>query len=495
MQAKTKYAVALVVLTLIVFALRLVVSFQVAEPSYESYFALVQADSIRENGLPRYDDPFSYQGRRFAFDPGFHYVIAAATLLVPEQLAVKILPNLFMALLVPLVYLIGHNLTKNRPVSLLTSLFAGLSPALFITGINEATSMSLALPVMAALLLALLDLEQHPRRALLLTAALTLLSPLIWLVLLAELVYLLILAAERLNITLAHLEIAFVTLLMAAWYTLITYKEALYRHGFAILSESLPATVRAATFEQFTLLAMLYAVGIVPLALGAFALYYSTFEQRNRKVLFVASLGLVALLMAVVQQLPLEPALILLSLVFVILAAPGSSAVLRYFRQTRFNSVNAALVTIVVLFFLLTSLLPALVQGIYPGSSPTPDELAAAEWLGTTSEDSVILAAPRNGFLLNHVAQRQYVADEAYLLSTNPDEILSDIDTIYTTPGKVAATELAEKYQASHILVGPVENDQYDQIGIILEDECFPRLYQNSRVIVLGVACRTEVGS
>ena len=493
---KKGYIVAVAIIALVVLALRLMVSFQVAEPSYDSYFTLIQADTIKEDGLPRHHDPYSYQGRTYAFDPAYYYVMALATTFIPETLAVKILPNVFMALLVPLIYLLGYSLTKNQHTSLLAAIFGGLSPALFTTGINDAIPLTLALPMLAATILALLNLNKYPITVIVLTALLTLLSPLVWLLLIAELAYLLILVGERLKITVEYLEIALVTLLLAGWYTLITYKEALFTHGFLILSQSLPASVRAATFEQFTLLAMLYAVGVVPLALGSLALYHTTFEQRNRKVLFVASIGLVTLLGALLQLLPLDLALVLLSLIFAILAAPGLQGMLASMKQTHFNYLKLPLLAILLLFFLLTSLLPALVAGLYPGSSPTPNELAALDWIAThTEEDSVLIASPTAGFLINHKTRRAYLADEAYLLITNPDEILADMDDAYTTPRTVAAITLMDKYGISHVLLGPAENARYDDLGAIVQDEkCFPRLHTNPQVLVLGVNCTLTQG-
>jgi|GEM_PF-412798 len=491
LQAKHRYAIAVVVLTLLVLALRLAVSFEVAQPGYESYFALIQAESIRETGLPRYDDPYSYQGRRYAFDPAFYYVISLATLFLPETLAVKLLPNLFMVLLIPLVYLLSHALTKKRGVSFLAAFFASFSPALFTLGINQATPLSFALPLLAATLLALVELEEHSVRALIFTALLTLVSPLVWLLLFAEVAYLLILAAEKLKVTVADLEVALVTLLMAAWYTLLTYKQALFMHGIDILAQSLPETVRTATFEHFTFLAMLYAVGVIPLAMGSLALYYTTFEQRSRKVLFIASLGLITLLAAVLVLIPLELALVLLSLVFAILAGPGLHGGLLQLRKTKFECFTIPLSILIIIFFLLTSFLPGLVTGLYPGSSPTPSELNAIAWIrNSTSEDSVIAASPKTGFLINHVAQRAYLADEAYLLIANPDEVLADIDELYTTPRTVAAITLTDKYGVTDILVGPQVNQRYPELGAIITDtQCFPRLYMNAQVFVLGVNC------
>jgi len=292
------------------------------------------------------------------------------------------------------------------------------------------------------------------------------------------------------------LEVALVTLLMAAWYTLLTYKQALFMHGVGILAQSLPETVRATTFEHFTFLAMLYAVGVIPLAMGSLALYYTTFEQRSRNVLLVASLGLVTLLAAVLVLIPLELALVLLSLVFAILAGPGLHAGLLQLRKTKFERFTFSIGILIVVFFLLTSLLPGLAAGLYPGSSPTPSELDAVSWIrNSTSPDSVIAASPKTGFLINHVARRAYLADEAYLLITNPDEVLADIDELYTTPRTVAAIALADKYGVTDILVGPQVNQRYPELGAIITDtQCFPRLFTNAQVLVLGVNCTLTGG-
>ncbi len=493
MKSKHWYGLALLLLMLLVLALRLVVSYQVAEPGYKSYFTLLQAEQIREHGVPRYSDPNSYEGRRYAFDPAYYYLVAFFTLFLPATLVLKVLPNLLLTLLIPIVYLIGHALTKNRGVSLFAALCVAFIPSLFTLGINEATPLTLALPLFAATLLAILSLEQHPTVAMLSTALLTLVSPLVWILLIAEVLYFFILSAERLKITTSYLELAFVTFLMSAWYTLITYKEALFRYGIAILGKSLPATVRAATFQQFTLLTMLYAVGIVPLALGSLALY-RLFEQRNRNVLFIATIGLVVLLLGVLHLLPLNLTLLLLSLLFTLLAAPGLHSLLLSFRRTKFSWAAHPTLFLLLILFLLTSFLPSLVSGLYPGSSPTPNELAAMDWLAQQPR-GVVLAVPKEGFLINERAHQPYVADEAYLLIQNPDEVLTDIDEAYTTPRTVGAVALMEKYRVKWILIGPSENARYPEFGAILKDKsCFPVVYRNPLVTILQVNCTLTGG-
>lgn len=494
MEARQKYGFIIAALTILVLALRLTISFQVAEPGYESYFALVQAASIRETGLPRFHDPYSYQGRTYAFSPLFSYLVALFTLFLPATFVVKLLPNLFMALLVPLAYLVAHAMTKNRPLSLAGALFAGFSPALFRTGINEAVPLTLALPLLAATLLALLELQKRPRLALLLTFILTLASPIVWLLFIAEVLYLLLLRTEALPVSDAYFEIGIITFLLAGWYTLFAYKEALYRYGVAVLKASLPVAVRQATFQSFTTLAMLYAVGVVPIMLGSLSLYHAAFEQRNRKVYLVASLILTLLVALLFQMLPLKLGLTLLSLAFVLLSPYGLQVIVLYFKKTRVARGGKLVTVLFLTLFLLTSILPALTGGVYPQSSPTREEIAAASWLGNQTT-GVIAAAPKTGFLLNLLAKQKYLADTAYLLAPHPERVLNDLDSLYTTPSTVAATALAEQYGVTHIFLGPAENARYQELGAILQDQkCFPRVYQSPRVLILQVNCTLITG-
>lgn len=495
MQAKTKYAIALLVLTLFVLLFRLLISFEVAQPGYQSYFALMQAHEIRTTGTPRFLDPYSFQGRHFVFNPFYYYLVAFCTLFLPEVFVVKLLPNLAMALLVPLIYLLGHTLTRSRWASLIAAFFAGFAPILFETHLNVASPMSLALPVLAFAFLTLFRVEERPNSVFIAIVLLALLSPVVWLLVVTLIVYFLLLVVERLKPSVALLETGLFALLFTTWYTLITYKPALHTYGFAILSGALPASVRAATFQRFTLLAMLYGVGIVPIALGSLALYNATFEMRSRKHLLLASGLFTTLIAALLHLITLVDALLLLSLLFLMLSASGLHLIARYFRKTRFTLLSHVIIGAFFLFFILTSMLPALAGGVYPQSSPTQEEIAAVDWLGQ-QPPSVIANAPQSGFLINKEAKHQYVADEAYLLSPDPEEILHSLDTLYTAPSTVSAVEQAEKLGVTRILLGPAEYARYPFLGAVIKDrDCFPLLHQEGTVFVMGVNCTIEARS
>lgn len=491
MQVKKKYAILLIALTLLVLLLRLAIAFSVEAPSYTSYFTIIQAEKILKTGTPLYEDPLSFQGRTYLFNPFFYYIVAFFILFIPKVLLLKLLPNLAMASLVPLVYLIAHNLTKSRGTSLITAFFAGFAPILFSTFLNEATPLSFALPLSAALFLTLLDVEAKPLPALLCTLLLTLLSPVIWLFLFTYVIYLLILTAERISINTSYMEMALITFLFAAWYTLVTYKQALFREGIAILWGSLPLTVRTTMFGDFTLLAMIYAVGVVPLALGSYALYHNAFEQRVRKIFFIAAFTLTTLGAAIFQLIPLRLALLYLSLSFLLLSAPALHNMIIYLKKMRFPRVAAITTSLLLLFFILTSLLPALSTGVWPQSSPTQNELDAMHWISeNTKQDAAILAAPKSGFLINNEAKRTSIINTNYLLITNPDALIADIDQIYEAPFTVAVTELLTKHGVDYILLGPTENERFAEVGAVAKDrDCFPLVYKNPTVAIFSVKC------
>ncbi len=495
-EQKHVYAVLVILLTVLVLALRLLVTYQVAEPSYTSYFTLTQAESIRETGLPRYHDPYSYGGRTYAFNPAYYYLAALATIVMPETAAVKFLPNLLMVALIPLAYLLSLHFTKNRPSSFLAACFAGFSPALFTTGLNDASSIALALPLLAATLYAILRLDERPLTGLVLITLLALVTPLVWIIVAALAGYLIILAAEKLKPGPAPFEALLFTFLLASWYTLITYKEALFRHGVTLLAHSLPQRVSAISFGDFTTLEVIYAVGVIPLVLGCLALYHASFEQRSRKTFLIAAFGASAIVAGLARLLPLQTTLILLSLAFVLLSAQGLNVLLLSLRKTRFEAATAGILFFLLVGFLLTSLLPSIVAGVYPGSSPTPNEREAMHWLRTqTPEQSLLMASPKAGFLLNHEARRAYVADENYLLVNNPDGILADIDEAYMTPRTVAVVERLERYGVTHVLLGPAEHERYPLLGAVIKDKtCFPIVYQDPKVLILRLNCTLKSG-
>lgn len=481
--------ILLILIVIVTLVLRLLIAFTQNSPSYDTYGVLLQAESIRETGLPDYTDPIT--GRVRLFSPVYAYLFAALSFLIDPLLLAKLLPNLFAVALIPITYAIAQQLTRTRWVSLITSAFAAFVPMLFQSHLNAAPAMSLIIPASALLLLTLLMIESRPGWAFFMTALLILISPLSWLFVTAYGVYILILFTERMRFEDAYIDIALFSFGLAFWYSLLIYKRALITHGFSALMGNLPSVVHEASFAEFSFLSMIYAVGLVPVALACFAIYHNTFETRSRKVFLITSLALVALLFTSIKLVPLKTGLLFLSLAFIMLSAPGLLQLSRWVRRTRIQWSHHWIVGGLLILFVLTSLLPAIAGGIRPLNGPDRHELAAYEWL-REQPPGIVLARPESGYVIRYLANQSVLAEPSYLLVPNAERFLSDIDEVYTGIVVPDVVDTVNTYNISYIILGPLENAMYDDLGVLVRDACFPILFSEGTVVIYGSSCETR---
>ena len=98
----------LIQIIMIVLAIRLYYSFQT--PLFSdgnSFFALRQIESIKQTGMPFFQDTLSQGSRQFLFIPSFHYLFAFFSLMLPTALVGKVLSNILAVLLIIIIYLIN----------------------------------------------------------------------------------------------------------------------------------------------------------------------------------------------------------------------------------------------------------------------------------------------------------------------------------------------------------------------------------------------------
>ena len=114
-------------------ALRLFLAFSIPNLTHDSYFHLRQVEQIKETGLPLYNDDLSYGGRELLFLPGFHYLAAFLSFVIPLGILAKILPNLLLSFLPIIIYLISKQISKTPTAPLFSAFIAGLLPILYST--------------------------------------------------------------------------------------------------------------------------------------------------------------------------------------------------------------------------------------------------------------------------------------------------------------------------------------------------------------------------
>ena len=195
----------LIILTILIFALKLFFAFSQTGFTYDSYFHLRQVESITQTGIPLFQDSLSYGGRDHLFLPAFHYLAAIFAFIFPLELVAKVLPNLLLSLLVPIAFVTIDKITNNKQAAFLSAIIAGLLPSLFHT--NSFTPSSLFFPLIFIAIYGFMTLNRMPFIYILAFIVLCFTHAATALLLIGFLIYLGLSLLERKKITRKEVEI------------------------------------------------------------------------------------------------------------------------------------------------------------------------------------------------------------------------------------------------------------------------------------------------
>jgi len=157
----SKSWVGLTIVILLVIAIRLIFAFQTPFYSSDSAYLHIRAVESLQQGKLLWHDPLGYGGRTLVASPIFDAILAIFGLIMPLQLALKIIPNILASLIIIPAYLIAHKLTKDRTISLVTAFLVSIVPTFFSHTFNHVTPLTLALPIFFFLTYAWLQIPEY----------------------------------------------------------------------------------------------------------------------------------------------------------------------------------------------------------------------------------------------------------------------------------------------------------------------------------------------
>jgi len=142
----------------------------------------------------------------------------------------------------------------------------------------------------------------------------------------------------------------------------------------------------------------------------------------------------------------------------------------------------------------MTSFVPSLLYAYNSIKNvPTKEDIETLTWLReNTPEDSVILTNINEGHLVTYFSQRKNVVDSNYLLISNINQRINNIKIIYTTPYKVDAVRLLNKYNVDYIYLSKDTRQMYDISDLkYATDDCFSLVYNKTTMIYKSL-CKIE---
>jgi len=493
MQKKVKYwLLAIFIITL---ATRLILSFSTPNFTHDSYFNLRQVEHITNTGVPIYQDDLSYQGRELIFLPAFHYFMAFFDIFLPIEWVAKILPNLLLASLVIVVYLLSKKITKNETASLLSAFIAGFLPILFHT--NAFTIESLFLPLVFLTIYAFLNIKEKKFLYIYILSflAISLISSATSLLLIGFGIYLILSLLESKKINKAEVETIIFSLFFFIWTQFLFYKNTFLTEGVSIIWQNIPQQIILQYFPQVSIFEAIVLVSIIPFLAGIYVVYRSLFQLKGQKAFLLISFAISTTILTWFKLIQFKLSLAFFGLILAILFASFYQDVSSYLQKTRGSKIKKYLLPVTIIILLLTMIFPA-VNTALKQDTPTNEEIAAFKWIAdNTIKKSGVAALLEEGHLITYYSQRKNLMDDHFSLIKNIEKRFENLNSIFVTKFQTQALDILDNYNINYLVLTPKAKEKYqiENFGYISK-KCFKLIYDQETKIYL-VKCKLGDGS
>jgi len=478
---KNKIQTWLFVIFLATIVIRLFLAFHIPNFTYESYFHLRHVEHIAETGLPLYEDDLSYGGRELIFLPFFHYFMAFFDLFLPLEFIAKVLPNLLIASLVLIVFMISNQITHNQKASLLSALVAGLLPILYNT--NSFTPETLFLPLIFLCIYAFLRIKERRYVHIYIAAFLflSLTSTATFLLLVGFCIYLLLSVLESKRTSRAEIELILFSIFFFIWTQFLFFKNVLLEQGIQFIWQNIPSQIIMQYFPAPSVGEALLLVSIVPFLAGIFVVYRSLFQLKSQKSFLLISLAISTTLLTWFRLIQFELSLTFFGMILAVLFASFYKELNGFIRKTKISHLHK-LFSIGLLVVLLPSMIYPAIVTAYEQEVPSRNEVLAFKWIAkNTPSKAGVLASLEEGHLIGYFGRRKSIIDDQFSLVGDVEERFDALNSLYVTSFQTQALGLLDEYGIQYIIISPRTRNKY---GInqpkYFTGDCFDEIYEQN---------------
>lgn len=481
---ESRALVSLVFIFIVVLLIRLVLALVIPNFTYDSYFHLRQVEEVTATGLPKYEDHLSYGGRRLLFLPFFHYLMAFFHLFLPLELAAKIIPNILIASLTLITYLISKKITQDKTASLFSAFIAGFLPILYST--NDFGPESLFLPLNFLAIYAFFNIKEKKFLHLyvILFLILSFTSPATFLLIIGFAIYLLLSVLERKKIKREEVEVILFSLFFFAWAQFLFFKNLFVEEGISFIWQNVPPQIIKEYLPIVSITGALILVSIIPFLAGIFMVYRSLFQSKNEQSFLLISFAVSTTLLAWFRLIEFRLALAFFSIILAILFAQFYREFKMFMSKTRISNYQGAISLLLLILLSLTMIFPA-AKAAFQQETPSDEEVNAFKWIkDNTPENAMILALLEEGHLVTYYSQRKNIMDNKFSRIKNIEERFAEFNTLFITRFQTLAVGLIDKYGIDYIVFTPQAQKKYQRANFkYLSIDCFERLYSDETKI------------
>jgi hypothetical protein len=482
---KHKSVIILGIMFAVILALRLFVAFQTTEVTYDAYFALRNVENIKETGLPLFKDDLSYSGRNNVFSPLYYYILAIFSLILPEMIVLKLIPNILATSLILIVYLFANHLSKNEDAALISAGASAVIPVFFSNTINNASIYTLVIPLFFLSTYYFLKTVSDSKNLWKLITCLILLtishaSSLI--LAFCLLIYVALLKIQGFKQSSKEPELLLFALFLIVWANLTIYQQAITMHGTAAIYQNMPIQLILEIYKELTFVESMYWIGVIPLLFGVITIYDSVFSSRKKSVSVLIAICLTFFILLWFKLINIYVGLMFLGVSMSILASGTIGKLLIYAENLKFKVTKPLTKTIIILLIII-SFLPAIAFSFIEASKvPSKQDIEAFEWIReNTNENTTILALPQESTAMSYYTQRKNVMDENFLLIQNINLRYDETRKIYTDRFLIQALTKLNYYSVDYILLSENAKNQ-NKTELFYEDrDCIEKEYTTTQ--------------
>jgi len=452
--------------------------------SDEAYFHLRQIENIIENkNLVFYDD-LSYGGRDVIYPPFFHALMAVLSF--GQIFLLKIIPEIFLAATVFVVFFVCKSLTQDNLSSLFSTTAFSFIPLFIGETINKLSVYSILIPTIFLLFYFLSDLKRYATHYIIFSFILALTHPIAFLFVIALLFYVLLCLSEEVEISGLKKEAIVFSIVLVLLIQFIFYKKAFLEYGLAIMWQNIPANILADSFRSLTLFESVFYIGIIPLILGIIGIYIGVFQKKNKLSLLISSLILSTFLLLILRLMPITEGLLILGLALAVLSSLTLKTLFNYTQKLRFAKLKIIIPAMIFILIVIFSIWPSYL--VIKNVSFLHDQVINdMEWIKeNTGKRSVVLANINEGNLITAIAERRNVIDSNFLLAPHPKDRLEDVNLLYSTQIEAKSIELLKKYNINIIYLSEETKNAYNiETLLYYNKDCF----QKRRIRIYEFVC------
>lgn len=478
-------------LFLIILSIKLYFSFQTPFLENKGYYEARQIENILQTGFPTGWDELSYSGRSTITNPIYYYILAIFSYFFGIITTLKILSNIFVALISIIVYIIVKKITKNQIASMFSAIFSGFIPALSSMTLLTGSVHSLTFLLMFLTLYFFINIEEkrYLNYFLIMTIILPFVNPISLLLLCGLIFYFILMKLDGFDIPKIELESVIFAIFFTIFALFIQYKYALIMNGAAIVWQNIPIELLSQYFTGVSLFSYLSSISFIPLIFGIYTIYKYTFEINKSSIHVFIGLTIATSLLLWLKLIQPNTGLALIGIALVILAGESLRLFLENFEKTKFADFKFLIYIFLIIIFILTSFNDTIISNNNSlNNSANPELMLALKWIETsTPTDSVILSDLNNGHLITFVAKRKNVFDDNYILIQQPNKILQEVNQLFYIDSTLKAVKILNKFNVDYILFNQEKLPKF-----IKDQNCFKLVYGESKSLVYQSVCKVE---